>query len=673
MGSVQSRGSNQQIIPDFDMSFLSNELFPWFPYKISEEIGRFPEWSIYPAMRDARLRSYYFTEPIMAGAIYSLTAKMKSMPVEFIGPESARNRATNLFAEADFGNGHMSLIEKTLQDLLTQDNGYFWELVGRGNPNGELLGAPTAVNYLDPARCYRTFDPIYPVLYVDPITGERHRMHKSRVHFGSSMPSPIELARGVGKCAVTRVLERVRLMKGMLQHRLETVTGTQKRAIIHGKGVSARTLRRALRRTEAEADEEELIEHQGIPLLTTPQGVELNILSLAGLPDGYVMMDEHTVYVYIVALGLGVDAREIWPATVSGATKADASVQHMKARGKGFADLITELERAHNVVLKRINPKMKAVYDYVDDERDQMVAEINERRTSILKSYKDAGAITALEMRALGIKDGILNAEVLDNPDALDGMANFEEPDPSLQPTVPGAPQPAEEEPADDEEDDEVTKVYSGRPYQVKSVDDFESMLRAAARGLWSGSFSILEFQDAWDSALRRGLTDAVYTVASQLGFLPSDLTIEERIRLSDEIAKNMSYAGKLAGWIFENRKGIGLLSDVYVRIKDWIRLYNKVQNLFKTILGNDVKLMWTWQAKKEHCTDCARYNGRVHRASSWRKYDIRPQHPALACTGIRCGCTFIPTSEPASPGFPPRIRGKIGGHVHDELYEPAT
>lgn len=666
MGSIQARETSFHSLPDFDIQFLSNDLYSGIIFRTGDAAERIPRWSIYPGIRDSLMREFWKEEPIISGAIYSFIAKMKSLPRRVVGEGPSADYATDLFNRADMGNGWMTLLEKTVQDLLTQDNGFFWELVGRGNPDGPLVGPPTEVNYLDPALCYRTFDPDYPVLYINPIDHSRHRLHKSRIITDSSMPQPNELARGVGFCALSRALARVRLARFILQHRLEVVTGTQKKAILHGKGVSAKSLRRALNRAETENVQEEIIEHQGIPILTTAQGVDLNLLSLAGLPDGYEMVDEHTMYVYIISVDFGIDAREIWPATVTGASKADASIQHMKARGKGFADILSTLDRAHNKVLALIDPELFIEHDFIDDEQDAQETAIRNSKTDVLKKYKDAGAISAKEMRALGIAEGILDAEILDNIDSVEGMQNFEEEEESdggssddSDGTPPGTSGEGETEANVSggseftEEDERILQIF------YKAESQYRQVLRKIVKSLWTGSFTLLEFVNVMDGAVRDGLTEAAYAAASTLGILPTDLTFEERQRLLNLIAENVGGVIKFGQWVLKNRQGINTIVNVYKRVELWVRQYRRVVNLFKTLLGGNLKYIWKWTPAKEHCVDCAKMNGRVYRADIWRRYGVQPQSRLLACGGFNCGCQFVLTRAPVTPGFPPRLSGQ--------------
>lgn len=337
--SVQSRASNQ---PAYNVpvgSYTPNALYDsGLLFQLGTLIEKIPEWSIYPAARDRALRMFYKTEPIVSGAIYSMSARLKSLNYQLKGEEDKHEYIHQLFKLADYENGLRVLISKTITDICSQDNGAFWELVGMGNPNGALTGdIVMGINYLDPAQCYRTFDPEYPVLYINPIIGTRHRLHKSRVISFSSMPMPNELARGIGFSPLSRALLSVQLARGILQFRYEKTTGQRRRAIGYGTGMTSATLRRMVQQAELEDESSGFVNFGGIPFFMTPKGeVKLDLLDIASIPDGFDLKTETEIYVYSLALAFGVDAREFWPATQSGATKGDAAIQNMKARATFF-------------------------------------------------------------------------------------------------------------------------------------------------------------------------------------------------------------------------------------------------------------------------------------------------------------------------------------------------
>ena len=59
------------------------------------------------------------------------------------------------------------------------------------------------------------------------------------------------------------------------------------------------------------------------------------------------------------------------------------------------------------------------------------------------------------------------------------------------------------------------------------------------------------------------------------------------------------------------------------------------------------------WQVgPTEHCSDCARLSGQVHRASEWRASGWQPQSTALECNGYRCQCRLVETDGPSRGSF---------------------
>lgn len=369
-------------------------------------------WSYYPQNRDRQLRKAYKLEPMMAGAVYSLTARIKSLRWRLEGGRNLKVRFQNVMATADDGAGWAEFIGKVITDLLTQDNGAFIELIGPGNPLKQLPYV-TKVAHLDSANCWRTHDPEYPVIYQNPMTGQLHMMHRSRVIALSSFPQPNELARSVGFCGVSRGLGLMQYMKAVQQFKNEKVSGNFKRAVIWGSGWTAKTWNTAMSQADEDSDAKGVTYYRGIPvLLTQHDKAMLEMLDLASLPDGFEYESETTLYIYMLALVFGVDAREFWPATASGATKADASIQHLKAQGKGFADLIQTIEDAINWHILPGGLSFK--FDYTDDEQDRRAEEVRALKSDNIQKLVDMGVLDKRGAQILCVLRGVLDAKELD-------------------------------------------------------------------------------------------------------------------------------------------------------------------------------------------------------------------------------------------------------------------
>lgn len=287
-------------------------------------------------------------------------------------------------------------------------------------------------------NCWRTFNPEYPVLYTNPQTGQRHKIHHSRIRMISDNTQPIELARGMGYCAVSRALQWIKIIRDTLTFREEKVGGRFNRAIGAVSGVTKKQLDEALRQADEAADSAGFLVYKSIPFLVAPgmqsgTPISIQLQDLASIPDGFNFNDDMTLYAYVLALAFGVDAREFWPATTSGATKADAAVQNMKARGRGIGLNVTLLEDLWRDILSLVDDTLTFEYDYADDEQDRAVADIQAVKVQNLNTLKQAGALTAEMVQALAIAEGIIDGDVIKGmalpADDTDNLADQEKPD----------------------------------------------------------------------------------------------------------------------------------------------------------------------------------------------------------------------------------------------------
>ena len=107
--------------------------------------------------RDKALDKFWPTESVLAGAIYSMCAKVAALDFRLKGRTKAVARYANVFQAADFGAGWVNFIQKVVQDILTLDNGSFVELL---RPKGASPQSPVrGIAHLDSQRIQRTGNP----------------------------------------------------------------------------------------------------------------------------------------------------------------------------------------------------------------------------------------------------------------------------------------------------------------------------------------------------------------------------------------------------------------------------------------------------------------------------------------------------------------------------------
>ncbi|MCI0349794.1 MAG: hypothetical protein L0Z53_10245, partial [Acidobacteriales bacterium] len=255
---------------------------------------------------------------------------------------------------------------------------------------------------------------------------------------------------------------------------------------------------------------------------------DIILKDFASLPDGFNFENDLTLYAYILAFVFGVDAREFWPATAAGATKADATVQNQKARGRGIGALIRTWEW---VFRQCIPPAVEFHYDFTDDEQDLLRYQVQKERVLTLSQLKLDGAITPLEERALAIADGIIDPKVLEEAAKLAPL----QPVGGEEPVSPGDNLDIAE--PTDEATPEGEKTLHTRP--------FEKAIRHPANA----------YYERLANDFQRQLESAVQSAIDNLPDEPTDVQIEaasEALRADlyslVEIGLSNAYGVGLAG-----------------------------------------------------------------------------------------------------------------------------
>jgi hypothetical protein len=350
------------------------------------------------------------------------------------------------------------------------------------------------------------------------------------------------------------------------------------------------------------------------------------------------------LYAYILAFAFGVDAREFWPATQSGATKADATVQNMKARGRGIGNRIQTLEWFWRLCLPET---IEFEYDFSDDEQDETQARIQSMKQGILSTALRDGGINPLEYRALLIADNIIDGkllESLDLPVTSDSGANQDNEDDAMDANTSDSAEP---------DDANATGVAA-----LKTVATYRKSLRANVRALWTGQFSIIDFYEAMGNSIRRYFPQAWTEGAAKFGISADERSEAEDQRLTLEINTEISYILAFAQAIVADSKANGgLLTPLFARADLWANTYERIVSLAGVMAAADMKGEWTL-GETEHCDTCLFYEGKVYRNSIWQKYleplELMPKMKGLICKGYNCGCLIVPTDKPITKGRPP-------------------
>jgi len=384
-----------------------------------------PWWS---KSRDYELDRYWKGSDHISGAFYTLASKLSSVPFQVMprDPAVAGHRKLadeyqeNLMVAAEFGQGWEQVVVPFLIDLWSQDNGGFLEIIGGGPKDGELRGLPVGLAHLDSYRCHRTGSVEYPVQYEDT-DGKLYKLHRSRVLFRSQMPSPRAEMYRVGFCWLSRCINTAQNLIDIATYKQEKLGSRPQRGLIVTRGgLDPEDLASAFMQADTMMDSLNLSRYSkfvGIGDRTLPEA-GLDIIDLASLPDGF---DEHTAVtlgMYAIALAGAVPPRWLWPATATGATKADAMYQHVAGLTGGPGSTLNMIA----VMLgggstggglmpgapRFLPPQLYLEFDFQDDEQDRTAAEIEDLRAQSLERELNVGAIDVRTAREKMLEDGDL-------------------------------------------------------------------------------------------------------------------------------------------------------------------------------------------------------------------------------------------------------------------------
>jgi hypothetical protein len=377
-----------------------------------------PAW--WSKSRDTYLRKYWKMVDYLAGAIYTMEAKLTAIPFKIL-PKDQSNRLhvrqagdlTELLnITSQYGNGWSTFYQMFLEDLFSTDNGAFAEIIGEGDPAGPIIGRPITVAHLDSSRCQRTGSKEFPVLYTDD-NGTVYKLHYTRVIYYSSMTSPIKEMNGVGYCAIGRCLNIAQHLYDVLTYKMEKLGSRPHRGMMVTRGgLDPEDIRNAFSIADNSMSNAGLSRFSKTVVIGDASLIEADVklIDLAGLPDGF---NEETSTLYgmaSIALAFGVDMRELWPAMAGGQTRADAIMQHMKQRGKGPGQILFDTERMFNS--KYLPPHLYMTFDYQDDAQDRQVAETRNIRAMSRERDFNTGGMDIHTVRETMETDGdIINEQ----------------------------------------------------------------------------------------------------------------------------------------------------------------------------------------------------------------------------------------------------------------------
>lgn len=361
----------------------------------------------------------------IAAALAKFNMKMCAVPMEIVpkNPHIKIRREeakvlNELFHDSKSSDQWTStLCPKTTDALNTQDNGAFWLLSGPPNDmSSPRETIPFSVEMLDSSRCTRTGFSEFPVHY-HHTDGKLYKLHRSRVVFVSQVPTFHYEMFGIGFCALSRMIQTA-------QHLLDITTSEQemlgsrppKQMIVAKSGMTGQEFASAIQSAYEQMDSQGLtrfsksivIGQKDLLLDTAP--IDIEVIDLTKPLDTSGKESSISIGMYSIALALGVAPRDLWPATTTGATKADAETQHIANFTGGIGYMINLYkDMIGNIAMspdRYISDDFEIVFDFQDDQQDIISSEINKARSETRKINIDTGVIDIRTAREQMVESG---------------------------------------------------------------------------------------------------------------------------------------------------------------------------------------------------------------------------------------------------------------------------
>lgn len=187
----------------------------------------------------------------------------------------------------------------------------------------------------------------------------------------------------------------------------------------------------------------------------------------------------------------------------------------------------------------------------------------------------------------------------------------------------------------------------------IKSYEDtrteFISNLVDLIRGGLNEDVSRRRFGTVMRAQLRR-LGQMAYQDGLQSGGVNDPLDEDDLFKVQSWMLGQSEYVSQFANEVFKQG-----LSEAEIESRAVVWANKALEPIYQEgLLTADKNGMYQWKlgATEQHCKDCERLNGQVHRLKQWYSKGWTPKSDRLECNGFNCDCSFERTKDPARGRF---------------------
>lgn len=317
-----------------------------------------PEYKADSRVRDKWLSQFWKREPHLAGVISSVNSIDTNRGWHLVGGRNQVSRYVQILRNAEDGEGWRQYLSLQSTAYYTTDLGAITE-TGRDGRNGPLR----ALYHLDPTKCYLTGDRSKPLKYdknKEPWTNDDFfRL--------TSMRNIMEEYRGLGVCALSRVLDMSKLMLAVYTHEMEMIGARAPKGLLLLQNISQTQWEEAMKVRDARLDSDMRKYYNAVAVLAQQgvDNVDAKLVALSQLPQGFDLETFTNLLMYTYALCIGYDPIEFWPVLAGQLGRGrETDIQHRKGTGKGGLNFMLAFQ-------EQLQAQLPETIQFEFEQRDQ--------------------------------------------------------------------------------------------------------------------------------------------------------------------------------------------------------------------------------------------------------------------------------------------------------------
>lgn len=612
------------------------------------------------------LRTWYFMpeQTMMQSGFTGTAKKIGNLPWEITGDGTPNEVFTGMgqelgysntntgveffqevFRHANFGEGWGPFLTQAILDVFRYDTGAFIEVIGAGESWTPLTGAISGIAHLDPLRCIPTGDPLFPCIYYDR-WGGLHVMHFTRVIMLQDMNDGDELRPGWGLSAESRFIavaaRELWINRYVIAYLDDEPTP--------GLDIIGGIIKGEFERVETQFKQQQSMDTKPVwgkrmRYYTADPAImpKIESVQFQTAPEKFNLRDYTDISIDLLAMSLGVDRQDLAQLMGGGAigSEAQSIILHLKSKNNTIGYLITEFERRFNDLLP---DGYTFGFKYRDEQEAKQEAEKANLWGDFINKVKDILTIEQQQMliasNVEAVHEAISSAPRVNDVDIAPERTPVTAGDDTAGAETVGSETPAEMPIPN-------AKAKSYAVTQGAFLQDLRTLVKQAiehdtAVGRYSFGIRMRAMLKRYgEAAYKDGL--------AQGGVFVDELDSDDEADYRRVVVDQSGYISSFSDDLYV-KKAI-TMNNLDSRVNLWGKSLQAFVDSGQ--VAANANGMFEWQyGMTEHCPDCLRLNGQIHRMKSWYASGWLPRASTLSCKGFNCACTLVKTNLKARGRF---------------------